>query len=238
MLPFPPSTNTEIHLCGNLSDLPASPGIYMIRDAEKNRIYVGSAAGIKQRAKQHEYRLRKGTHSNKRLQAIWGVDAQRLRISVIELLPNSSPEQRLRVEQFYLDSLDVGSNRNCLNVLKVAGSGVGAKRSIEFCKRMSDLNKGRTFTEETREKMRAAKLGKPLSKEHKEKLSEIRKGKKIKRPTGVINKKVRTLSDDEVRRLRSMRGHGYSWRELSLEFNMHISACRRAALGETYKDVK
>jgi hypothetical protein len=60
---------------------------------------------------------------------------------------------------------------------------LGKKRiNPEFKKRMSEIAKNRTYSEETREKMRLAKLGKKRPErtlEHRLKLSIVQKGKKI-----------------------------------------------------------
>lgn len=68
------------------------------------------------------------------------------------------------------------------------GKRVGTKHTDETKRKMSEAAKGRTFSKETLEKMRYAKLGKPLSEEHKKKLSEAQKG--------------RVLSDDTKEKIR------------------------------------
>lgn len=96
----------------------------------------------------------------------------------------------------------------------------------------------REISDETREKMRQAKLGKKLTQEHKDNIGRAARGKKINRPLGIINRRIRRLSDDQVRQLRRERARGRSWSELARMFGMDQSACRRAAIGKTYRDVK
>lgn len=238
-LPFPPSNNTKLIAMGHssLGEVPVMPGIYTIHDLDGGAFYVGSAVSLRKRIKDHLYRLEKGSHANQRLQRIWDKRPCSLHISIVEVLPGAGRSVRLLREQFYLDAAGVGDNEACINVLRVAGSHEGRKRSAETIERLRAANIGRTFSEETREKMRLAKLGVPRSCEARAILSAARKGKSCKRPLGVINHGLRKLTAEALVELKKMRAGGASWRELADFSGMNVSACRRAVLGITYRDL-
>jgi hypothetical protein len=77
-----------------------------------------------------------------------------------------------------------GKPINPKSLAKRISSQTGLKRSDDFCKRMSELNKGRTQSDETKRKLSEIQLGKkrgpykPRSAEHSAKLSASIKGAK------------------------------------------------------------
>lgn len=214
--------------------MPKSSGIYKITDAKTGRFYVGSAVNFRARQNYHCYRLGRGDHPNPAMQAIWNSDRSRLSFHVVELC-EPVKQALLEREQAWLDKSKVGIDRKCLNVLKIAGSHLGAKRSQQTRDRLSAAHKGRTFTQETLEKMRAAKLGGKLSDEHKRKIGDAAKGRKMQRPLGIVNLGLRKLSSEDLVRAKQLRFEGDSWKSLSREFGMCVGSIRRAVIGETYK---
>ncbi|RRV38640.1 hypothetical protein EGJ12_08180 [Stutzerimonas stutzeri] len=238
-LPFPPSNNRHAVAFGqeSIASIPATPGIYSILDTDSGAFYVGSAVSLRKRMNDHLYRLAKGSHANQRLQRIWDKRHGALRFIVLEELPGADRSARLSREQTYLDKARVGENKECINVLSVAGSHEGRKRTAETVEKLRAANVGRTFTAESREKMRLAKLGVPRTAETRAALSAARKGKPCNRPLGIINKALRKLTAEKLAELKEMRAGGASWRELAASCGMDLSACRRAVLGITYKDI-
>lgn len=216
--------------------IPTAAGIYKITNIATGDKYIGSAVNLKRRYDFHVYQLQRGKHHNPRMQRAWnkyGSDC--FCFEPIEILSNSA--NLLSKEQEYLTSLDVANKKDYYNICGVAGSNLGVKRSAETKIKMSEAQRGRTFSPETIEKMRKSKLGKALSDEHKNNLSKSRKGKSINRPLGIINTRLRKLSRSEVIEIRKMRMSGASWLELSTTFNMSKSAIRRVALSISYKDI-
>lgn len=220
------------------SHLPKCPGIYLISDKKSGKFYIGSSINIRRRITQHVYSLNKNKHSNPIMQAIWNVDASRLDFSCLESLDGADKEVLLKTEQKYLDNSCVGKNPLCINILMVANSHLGIKRRPESIEKLRKANIGRKTSEKTKEKQRAAKLGKKLSEEHKQKIGNACRGKKINRPKGIIQPKLRKLSDDAVRSLRKLRGEGCSWQQLSNTFFIAKGVAKRIALGITYQNVK
>lgn len=216
---------------------PSAPGVYRIVDVETGRFYIGSSINIAKRWRYHCYRLDRGDHPNPILQALWTTNHDRLRIEVIELC-SAEKKDVLRKEQDVLDASGVGVNRMCMNVLPVAGSPLGVKRSEKTRRALSAAITGKRHTVEAKAKMRAAKLGRPLSAEHRRKLGDAARGKKINRPTGIYMHTLRLLSPEQVRELRVMRANGASWTQLAAVACISLHACRRAVIGKTYRDVR
>lgn len=135
-------------------------GIYKIESKIKpERIYIGSAVRIGHRLTNHLHDLRKNKHDNQRLQNHFNKYGESdLQFSV---LLGCEKEDLIKIEQYFIDSY-----RPWFNILKIAGSTIGHETSEETRKKISIANKGnkyclgRILSEESRRKMREAKLGK------------------------------------------------------------------------------
>lgn len=216
----------------------SGPGVYLIVDANTGRFYIGSSVNVKKRWLHHTYRLKAGTHANPILQAIWNSNPKRLSVSTLWAVSVGTREALLQAEQIALDAAGVGTGRECMNVLAVAGSHLGRKRSAATCLALSIAQRGKKASAQTREKQRMAKLGRTLSLEHRRNLSAARTGLPNKRPKGIYRLSQRALSAEQVVMLRARRAGGLSWRLLGIEFGIHQSAAKRVALGVTYQDVR
>lgn len=125
-------------------------GVYQIRNLTNGKRYIGSAAsdyGFEQRFSQHLRALRGNYHNNQRLQRAWnkhGAD-----VFVFEILEECDAAKCIEREQYYLDTLlfasenDSRFNELGYNILRIAGSSLGARRS-----------------EITKQKLRESHLGK------------------------------------------------------------------------------
>jgi group I intron endonuclease len=212
-------------------------GIYKIIDRDSSRFYVGSAVCFVRRWNYHIYRLSKRTHPNRIIQAIWNLDASRLSMVVVEVVASSAKDDLLRREQFHLDEA-FQSGRNCMNVLKIAGSHQGAKRSNETKQKLSRASIGRIHSEEARAKMRVAKLGKPLSAEHRRKIGLQSAGKPGPIHTAESLSLWRKLSDDDVRMIRTMHAEGLlGTPRIASRFGCSRATVRRILDGTSYKEI-
>lgn len=214
----------------------SAPGVYRIIDEKTGRFYIGSSVNVSKRWLQHRYRLGRGTHQNPILQSIWRVSPDRLRIETIASCGHDKAEI-LRAEQIELDAAGVGSNRLCMNVLPVAGSHLGRKRSAETCAALAAANLGKRHTEAAKERMRAAKIGRPLSDEHRRKLGDAARGKKLPPRAWKPRPEYRRFSDEQVRSIRKAKEGGASFTQIEAIYMLSRGALQRMLKRETYAEV-
>jgi len=129
-------------------------GIYKIQSLIKpERCYVGSAVDIKKRWNGHLHDLRNYKHHSIKLQNHYNKYGEKdLIFSILEL--HDSVNLLIR-EQYFIDTCNP-----FFNILPTAGNHLGAKRSIESCKKISEAKKGnknymfgRTQSKEMRDKV-------------------------------------------------------------------------------------
>lgn len=141
--------------------------IYRITNMENGKYYIGSAESFERRKWQHKNDLKKGQHSNPRLQAAWnkyGADA-----FVFEVLENVPTEENTLVwENKYLH-VHVGLPL-CYNInIDATAPRLGQKHSAETKAKIAanrvapagenHYRYGQTVSAETREKIGAAQRG-------------------------------------------------------------------------------
>lgn len=210
------------------------PGIYRITDAHSGRFYIGSSVNVAKRWVQHCWRLDRGAHTNPMLQAIWNVDPARLSIL---LLQETKPtrDDLLRCEQQAIDAaLATGA---CMNVLRVAGSHLGRKRSPETRARLAAAQRGKKASDETRAKLRAAKLGRPLTEAHRRKVGDAARGRKLPPRAYAACPERRRFSAEQVLAMRAAKTQGDSFSKIEKAFGISRGALQRMLQRQTYKDV-
>jgi group I intron endonuclease len=229
-LPWPPSINQK----------PACEvsegGVYAIVDKHSGRFYIGSSVNIAKRWRHHVYRFNRGDHPNPIMQAIWNSDADRLVCVLVDVCASSQDGALLQIEQQYLDRSGVGTNRMCMNVLSVAGSHFGRKRTDETKRRLSMAKTGLRHTDEAKEKMRQAKTGRALSDSHKKAIGEKSRGRPGPRHSAEALAAWRKLSTESVASIRSLHKSGIGTVALSRRFGCSRATVRRILKGESYCD--
>jgi len=126
-------------------------GIYLIRNTENGKVYVGSSSGIKARIGVHKSHLRNNKHSNIYLQNSWNKYGEAsFEFSVLE---ECKEDMMIIREQAWMDYYDSQNKDKGYN-LKDAGN----------CVKLSEEVK--------------AKMRKPKSKEHREKMAFAKMGKR------------------------------------------------------------
>lgn len=117
------------------------PIIYCIKNTISNRIYIGSALKGHARFSEHKNLLLDNSHSNLFLQNDYNKhNGNNFVFIVLEILIDKT--NLLLREQVWLD-LFHDKQVNCYNILSVAGSHLGAKRSQETKDKMSLASKGK-----------------------------------------------------------------------------------------------
>lgn len=128
-------------------------GLYFLRLSDTH-FYGGSTLSFKGRWREHLRTLKKGTHSNPIMQAVYD---KHHRLDTEVLKACQDPAERLLLEQAWLDE-NYGT-KGCVNICPIAESPMG----------------GRIHTEESKAKMSKAKRGRILTEAHCKALSEAQK---------------------------------------------------------------
>lgn len=161
----------------------AKCGIYKIKNIRNNKIYIGKSKDINHRISDHKSSLRKNSHRNKYLQRSYnkyGINC--FEFSIIELCEESLLEEK---EIFYIKELN-SKAPNGYNLTDGGGS-LGRKLSLLTIQKIKDFflkngspMKGRSHTEETRQKMSSSSKGKSknFTKEWRDKITFSISGQK------------------------------------------------------------
>lgn len=125
-------------------------GVYEILNTANNKRYVGSSINIERRFKEHRRALVGQYHENKHLQNAWNKYGSYS--FVFNILEECKPDQRLIVEQEYIDYYEVADRRFGYNIDPYADHS-GNTLSEETKRKISESNKGRKWTNEMRKKI-------------------------------------------------------------------------------------
>jgi group I intron endonuclease len=148
-------------------DMPymAKSGVYLIRNKNNNKVYVGSSATIVTRWNMHRSQLRRGVHHTPYLQRSWELHGEGAFEFVI-FMDRVPPEKLIAAENSAM-ALFAGAT---YNFAPAAGSKLGMKTgpfSEEHRRKIGDAQRGKEVSQETRAKISVAHKGKTLSPEHK-----------------------------------------------------------------------
>lgn len=144
-----------------LQKISSDSGVYVIESISTGRKYIGSAADVSGRKRNHVYRLKKGTHHSIKLQR--HVNKYGLSDLCFGLLEICNVESLIDREQYYIDITEP-----YFNSCKQAGRTTGYKLTDETRKKLSDSKKGKNHWA----------WGKEFTEEHKRNISESLKGRK------------------------------------------------------------
>ena len=155
-------------------------GVYRIINKENGKFYIGSSLRIEHRWAVHRCDLDKKQHHSRHLQRAWTkLGSASFTWGILEVC---TPDQRLALEQRYLDNLtpwnpDIGYNHarcvtNCdpspetrqkmsRNNSGTGNPNYGKKSSALQKQRCSEANTGRVHTEDERLKISARAIGRP-----------------------------------------------------------------------------
>ena len=214
-------------------------GIYKIKNLLNGKCYIGSSVAIHQRWAIHNRLLKRQKHHSILLQRAWDKCGEEN--FIYEILEKVEQTKLLEREQYYLDSL-----KPEYNILAIAGSCLGVKRSDKTKQRMSRTRKkdyderGKTF--EHIQSLADIKRGTTLPEEQKEKISVSLRGeknhnwKRPKRPEELQKMKHSALKRFEgeklenhpnaklnweiVKDIREQYSHGVTMKELAEKHNI------------------
>lgn len=145
--------------------------IYSIK-SPSGKAYIGSSSHFVKRKASHLWDLKNGVHHCAALQSAfrkYGLDG--LEFSIIELCQPASLIER---EQWWIDN-----HRDVFSGL-YNSSGIAGRMEMnqDVRNKLSEIFKGRVFSDQTRAKMSESSTGKVASKEAREAMSRAQKGRK------------------------------------------------------------
>lgn len=183
-----------------MNSIPRTSGIYKITCTANGKIYVGSAKNLRERWRGHRKLLRRGNHHSIHLQNAWNKYGEpAFTFEVLELV---MPWSRIDREQYWLDTLKPWKRKIGFNIAKRAEPfGDPPKYTPERRAKISERHKGnqyvkgrkmsdeeraersrtanRTFTDEHKVNLSAAKMGHIVTNEAREKMSRAHMQKYI-----------------------------------------------------------
>lgn len=160
-------------------------GVYVIRNRENGKIYIGSSVNIKDRWIRHRYQLNKGTHHNRYLNSAWNKHgASAFEFEIIEHCEFEVLKDR---EQFWIDTLNVTDESIGYNLSKdTYRVGKGHKHSPETLAKMSKSQTGRKHSEATKRLLSEQRIGLHATIEARRKMSEARRGRSVPEATKTL----------------------------------------------------
>jgi group I intron endonuclease len=213
--------------------LPTTSGIYKITCTANKRIYIGSAANLRQRKNLHAHELRQNKHGNRHLQRAWNkYGEQAFTFEVLELVLPISLTAR---EQYWINKLKP-FGRKGFNILTEAGSNLGRKFSPEVREKNRQARLGRKRSPESIEKSRQAHLGSKRSPEARENMRAWQRGRKQspehaeKSRQAALGKKYPPMSSEHREELRQAKLGKPSYKRTP----EHIERMRQATRGKVY----
>jgi group I intron endonuclease len=119
-----------------MTDLLTTSGIYAITNTTNGKQYVGSAADLRERWRQHRSKLRWGKHGNPKLQRAF--DKYGLEVFTFQVLEECPQAQLAEREQHWIDTLDCV--RHGYNIRPCAESNRGWHLTLEQRARYSEIH--------------------------------------------------------------------------------------------------
>jgi group I intron endonuclease len=193
-------------------------GIYAIVNLKDGKRYVGSAACLRLRARQHIAHLFAGRHFNRHLQSAWNRDgAHSFRFDVLEVV--SDKALLTAAEQTHMDAA-IG---NRYNLRPLAHSNYGLKLSDETKEKVRQANIGKRHSEETKRRMSATRKGAPKGSEWAEKIAATKRGVPRSDVREWAPNRFRKFTDAQVLEIKAMRATGATYRAMAKQLNCSIA---------------
>lgn len=152
-----------------MATLPRSPGVYKGICRPTTKLYIGSSVNVHKRVGEHISRLRRSIHPNPHLQNAW--DTYGEAEFEWELIEETTIDEMLTAEQYYLDQYQAYDRRFGFNTRTQAESNYGLpgpQHSDEVRQRLSESKRGNRNPMWGKSGEQHPNYGKPHSAEHTE----------------------------------------------------------------------
>lgn len=148
------------------------PGVYQIFNKINSKRYIGSSLNVSRRWSQHLHLLRNGKHHSKHLQNAW--DKYGEKSFTFECIEYCNPDELLALEHKYIIDYKACNREYGYNTTEDVEH--IAVLSKEDRQKISNSSKGRTWTEEQRQKFIKSRTGKKSKKSSETKKKQFREG--------------------------------------------------------------
>ena len=146
-------------------------GVYEIVHTASGKRYIGSASTcFSARLRCHRYDLKRQKHSSVLLQRAWNkYGAEAFEFHILEV---TAPEHSVAVEQTFIDWRKTADPKNGFNILAIAGSSRGCKRSDETKQKVREATIRQFSNPESREKHAQGQRNRYLDESQREKVRQ------------------------------------------------------------------
>ena len=169
---------------GKQSKYPTNAGIYKITCKLNNKIYIGKTTNIQKRLCRHKLNSMKDKGSNYFQNATIKYGWDSFEVEVLEVVENFDKEKDnnalLERESQYIELYDATDKTKGYNLCKYSNDRTGMrgfKHSEESKEKMRQARIGRIISEEEKERLRTINIGRTLTDEHKNKIRQGNLGK-------------------------------------------------------------
>ena len=121
--------------------------VYLLLCGTNNKPYIGSTRDFELRKKEHQRRLRRGAHENRKLQRAWRKYGEE--VFEFSILETCGEGVRLDREQYWIDYYKAASRCGGYNILPLARSSLGRKCTSVTKAKLRRKALGRTQTPQT-----------------------------------------------------------------------------------------
>lgn len=120
-------------------------GVYVIRNIDNNKIYIGSSNNMRKRLMDHKRELNKNIHCNDHLQHSWNkYTEEKFECFIIEIINNNKTNKFLRErETFYIQLYKSYEPENGYNIVHGGVGSLGIKPTKDKINKISKSNLGK-----------------------------------------------------------------------------------------------
>jgi len=152
-------------------------GIYIIRNTENNKCYIGQSLKVKDRIRRHKYVFRHNKHSNQYLQAAWNKYGEKAFQFSIYCCVLGLTKKAVLDNLSVLEKEIIKKCASFINGYNLTTGGENHKVSEKTKQKLSESHMGIKCSEYCREMSRKRMKGRIVSKETRQRISEALKGR-------------------------------------------------------------